>query len=318
MIRSLLLAAAFVLPASLTVTAQAEAPLAKKQAPGWYRTKVGDIEVTALLDTTAKLPMLQFLGGAPKEKLSAQMAKHFLDEQPETSVNAFLVNTGGKLVLIDTGLGTGMGSSPMLQDNLRAAGYGPEQVDEIYITHMHADHIGGLVVSGTRAFPNAVLRIDKADTDYWLSDDAIKRAPEEEREGFQTAKAMTAPYVAAGKLKPFEGVTQLVPGVTAVPAHGHTPGHAIYRVESKGEVLMLWGDLLHVAAVQFENPKVAISFDSDSPRAIVEREKAFAQAAGKRWMVGAAHLSFPGIGHIRAEGAGYVFEPLNYRALRGN
>jgi hypothetical protein len=81
---------------------------------------------------------------------------------------------------------------------------------------------------------------------------------------------------------------------------------------------MLWGDLIHVAAVQFENPKIAISFDSDNARAIAEREKAFAEAAQKRWMVGAAHLSFPGLGHIRAEGTGYAFEPLNYSALRPN
>jgi glyoxylase-like metal-dependent hydrolase (beta-lactamase superfamily II) len=107
-----------------------------------------------------------------------------------------------------------------------------------------------------------------------------------------------------------------VPGVTAIPAHGHTPGHAIYRIESKGETLILWGDIMHVAAVQFERPKIAINFDVDSPRAIVEREKAFAEAAGKRWMVGAAHLSFPGLGHIRKEGGGYAFEPLNYSALR--
>jgi glyoxylase-like metal-dependent hydrolase (beta-lactamase superfamily II) len=101
-----------------------------------------------------------------------------------------------------------------------------------------------------------------------------------------------------------------------VPAHGHTPGHATYRIESKGEVLMLWGDLIHVAAVQFENPKVAIAFDSDNTAAIAAREKAFAEAAANRWMVGAAHLSFPGLGHIRADGNGYVFEPLNYSALR--
>jgi glyoxylase-like metal-dependent hydrolase (beta-lactamase superfamily II) len=318
MIRSLLLAAAFALPASLTtIAAHAEAPLAKKQAPGWHRAKVGDIEVTALLDTTAKLPMLQFLTGAPKEQLSAQMAKHFLTDQPELSVTAYLVNTGKKLVLIDTGLGTGMGSTPMLLGNLRGAGYKPEQVDEIYITHMHGDHIGGLSVGNKRTFPNAVLRIDKADTDYWLSDAAMKAAPEDSREGFMTAKAMVGPYAAAGKLKPFEGETELVPGVTAVPTHGHTPGHAIYRIESKGETLILWGDLMHVAAVQFEAPKIAITFDSDSPRAIEQREKAFAEAAAKRWMVGAAHLSFPGLGHIRAEGGGYVFEPLNYSALRG-
>jgi glyoxylase-like metal-dependent hydrolase (beta-lactamase superfamily II) len=317
MIRSLAMAVAFAAAAPLALTAHAEAPLAKKQAPGWYRTKVGDIEVTALLDTSAPLPVLQFLTGAPKEQLSAQLRKHFLPEAPELSVIAFVVNTGRKLVLIDTGLGTGMGSTPMVLQNLRAAGYRPEQVDEICITHMHGDHIGGLSDGTRRVFPNAVLHIDKADTDHWLSDAAMKAAPEDQRDGYVTAKAMVSPYAKAGKLKPFEGETPVVPGVTAIPAHGHTPGHAIYRIESKGETLMLWGDLMHVAAVQFENPKVAITFDSDSPHAVEQREKAFAEAAQNRWMVGAAHLSFPGLGHIRKEGSGYVFEPLNYSALRG-
>lgn len=315
MIRALLLAAAFALPASLPFNATAEAPPAKKQAPGWHRAKVGDFEVTALLDTTATLPMVQFLTGAPKEQLSSQMAKHFLTDQPELSVTAYLVNTGKRLVLIDTGLGTGMGSTPMLLANLRAAGYRPEQVDDICITHMHSDHIGGLAVGAKRTFPKAVLHIDKADGDYWLGD-APGGTPDEMKASFTTAKAMVGPYRTAGKFKPFEGETRIVHGVTAVPAHGHTPGHAIYRIESKGETLILWGDLMHVAAVQFENPKIAISFDSDSPRAIEQREKAFAEAAQKRWMVGAAHLSFPGLGHIRSEGGGYVFEPLNYSALR--
>lgn len=318
MIRSLLLAAAFALPASLAFTSHAEAPLAKRQAPGWHRAKVGDIEVTVLLDTSARLPMVQFLTGAPKEQLSAQMAKHFLPDNPEVHTSAFLVNTGTKLVLIDTGLGTGMGSTPMILQNLRSAGYQPEQVDEVCITHMHGDHIGGLAADAKRTFPNANLRIDKADVDHWTSDAAMNAAPKDDKEGYAIAKAMLAPYANAGKLKPFDGETQIVPGVTAVPAHGHTPGHAIYRVESKGETLVLWGDLIHVAAVQFENPRIAIAFDSDSPRAVAEREKAFAEAARKRWMVGAAHLPFPALGHIRAEGGGYAFEPVNYPALRSS
>jgi glyoxylase-like metal-dependent hydrolase (beta-lactamase superfamily II) len=317
MIRSIAFALALTF-AGTPFVAHAGAPAVKKQAPGWYRTKVGDIEVTALLDTTAKLPMVNFMVGAPKEQLSAQMGKHFLPDEPELSVTAYLVNTGGKLVLIDTGLGTGMGSSPMLLKNLRAAGYRPEQIDEICITHMHLDHVGGLSVGNKRVFAKATLHIDKADTDYWLSDEAMKQAPKEDRDSFVASKAMVGPYQTAGKLKPFEGEAAIAPGVTAVPAHGHTPGHAIYRIESKGDVLVLWGDLMHVAAVQFENPKIAISFDTDNTRAIAEREKAFAEAAGKRWMVGAAHLSFPGLGHIRSEGAGYAFEPLNYSALRSN
>jgi glyoxylase-like metal-dependent hydrolase (beta-lactamase superfamily II) len=166
MIRTLLaiavLAMAPVVPFS---SAFAEAPLVKKQAPGYYRVMVGDIEVTALLDTTVKIPMHEYLLGAPKEQVAAGFDKHFTAMPPEVSVNAFLVNTGSKLVLIDTGVGGGMGSTAMLMDNLRSAGYRPEQVDEVYITHMHGDHIAGLVTGGARAFPNAVLIIYKADSD---------------------------------------------------------------------------------------------------------------------------------------------------------
>lgn len=317
MLRQAALAAALLLsiPFLPARDAWAEAPQVKKQAPGFYRAMVGDIEVTALLDGTAKLPMGQFLTGAPKEQLVATLGRHFLDDTHEVSVNAYLVNTGGKLVLIDTGSGGFFGDAPMLVDNLRAAGYRPEQVDEVCITHMHGDHIGGLVSGAARTFPNARLRIDKADADYWLSEAIMARAGEDAK-SFKLAMDMVRPYAAAGRLAPFEGVTQIAPGVTAVPAHGHTPGHAIYRVESKGQTLVLWGDLMHVAAVQFETPRIAISFDSDSPRAIAEREKAFAEAAQKRWMVGAAHISFPGLGRIRAEGSGYAFEPLNYSVLK--
>ncbi|MEJ6020688.1 MBL fold metallo-hydrolase [Ramlibacter sp. PS4R-6] len=317
MLRHAALAAALLLsiPFLSPDSARAEAPLVKKQAPGFYRAMVGDIEVTALLDGTAKLPMGQFLSGAPKEQVAAALGRHFLEDTHEVSVTAYLVNTGGKLVLIDTGSGGYFGDAPLLVDNLRAAGYRPEQVDEVCITHMHGDHIGGLMTGTARTFPNARLRIDKADTDYWLSDEMMAKAGEQ-APAFKVAMEKVRPYAAAGRLATFEGVTQIAPGVTAVPTHGHTPGHAIYRIESKGQTLVLWGDLMHVASVQFEAPRIAISFDTDSPRAIAEREKAFAEAAQKRWMVGAAHISFPGLGRIRAEGNGYAFEPLNYSILK--
>jgi glyoxylase-like metal-dependent hydrolase (beta-lactamase superfamily II) len=102
--------------------------------------------------------------------------------------------------------------------------------------------------------------------------------------------------------------------VKAVAAHGHTAGHTIYAVESKGQKLVLWGDLMHVAAVQFATPPVTIQFDSDSTAAAAQRAKAYAEAASQGYVVGAAHLSFPGLGRLRAEGSGYVFVPLNYRA----
>jgi glyoxylase-like metal-dependent hydrolase (beta-lactamase superfamily II) len=126
--------------------------------------------------------------------------------------------------------------------------------------------------------------------------------------------ATVNPYREAGKLRTFEGGTELVPGVRAQPAYGHTPGHTVYVVESKGEKLVLWGDLMHVAAVQFPDPSVTIAFDTDSPQAAAARAQAYADAARGGYLVGAAHLAFPGTGHLAADGSGYRFVPLNYSA----
>lgn len=299
-------------------TAFAEAPMVKTQAPGYYRHMLGDFEVTALLDGTMKLPVLKLLTNAKPEQLAAALKRGYLRQQVETSVNAYLVNTGSKLVLIDTGSGGLFGATSALQENLRASGYKPEQVDEIYVTHMHGDHVGGLMAGAARAFPNATLRIEKADADFWLSEAVMNRAPPQVHEFFKGAMNSVNPYVAAGKLKTFEGETELLPGIRAVPARGHTPGHTIYRIESKGETLMLWGDLMHVAAVQFDNPQVTITFDIDSKRAAESRRAAFADAAKKGWLVGISHVSFPGLGHLRAApgGKGYTWVPLNYSTLK--
>lgn len=124
------------------------------------------------------------------------------------------------------------------------------------------------------------------------------------------------PYIAAGKFKPFDGATQLVSGVSAVPAYGHTPGHSVYVVESQGQRLVVWGDLMHVGAVQFPEPAVTVSFDVDSKAAAAERAKKYAEAAKAGYWVAVAHLPFPGIGHLRADGKGYDWIPANYTANR--
>ena len=317
-IRTVAAAAALMAGPLFSGAAFAEAPMVKTQAPGYYRHMLGDFEVTALLDGTMKLPVLKLLTNARPEQLAAALKRGYLKEQVETSVNAYLINTGSKLVLIDTGAGGLFGASSVLLDNLRAAGYQPGQVDEIYVTHMHGDHVGGLMAAAERAFPNATLRIEKADTDFWLSEAVMNRAPPQVHEFFRGAMKSVNPYVAAGKLKTFEGETELLPGVRAIPARGHTPGHTIYRIESKGETLILWGDLMHVAAVQFDDPQVTITFDIDSKRAAAARRAAFAEAAKKGWLVGVSHVSFPGLGHLRAApgGKGYTWLPLNYSTLK--
>jgi glyoxylase-like metal-dependent hydrolase (beta-lactamase superfamily II) len=316
LLRTVLAAACLSPLAFAPPAAQADAPMVRTQAPGYYRMFVGDFEVTVLSDGTLKLPATKLLQGDATQ-IGDALRRNFLGEEVETSINAFLVNTGSKLVLIDAGAGTTSGpNAGALVANLRAAGYRPEQVDEIYITHMHGDHVGGLVNANRRTFPNAVLRIDKRDTDFWLSEEVMNRAPAEVRDFFKASMNAVNPYRQAGRLKTFEGPTALVPGVRAIPAYGHTPGHTAYVVESKGEQLVLWGDLIHVAAVQFDDPTVTIAFDIDNKAAEQARLVAFADAAKGGYWVGGAHLSFPGIGHLRAADKGYVFVPANYSVLK--
>ena len=298
-------------------TAQAAAPIVKGQSPGYYRMMLGDFEITALSDGTAMLPVDKLLTRTTPAKVNKALARSVLKLPVETSVNGFLINTGTKLVLIDTGAATLFGPTlGNLVANLKAAGYDPSQVDEVYITHMHADHVGGLMAGDKLAFPNAVVRADKRDADFWLSQANLDKAAKEDKSFFQGAMASLNPYIAAGKFKPFDGDTELVPGIRAVATRGHTPGHSCYIVESEGEALEVLGDLVHVAAVQFPDPSVTIKFDTDSKAAAVQRKKVFADAAKTGRWVAAAHVAFPGIGHIQSQVRGYAWIPANYSVPR--
>jgi glyoxylase-like metal-dependent hydrolase (beta-lactamase superfamily II) len=296
--------------------AEAGAPQQRTQAPGYYRLMLGEIEVTALCDGTFSMDAGKMLTNTTPKQLDAALARSYLKEPVETSVNGFLINTGSKLVLIDTGAGTLFGPTlGKLLSNLKASGYRPEQVDEIYITHMHGDHVGGLSADGKVAFPNAIVRAAQQEADYWLSKAHMDAAPKDGKDGYQSAMNMVNPYLSTGKFKPFSGETELVPGIRAVATPGHTAGHTVYLVESKGQTLVVWGDLMHVAAAQFADPSVTIQFDTDSVMAAAQRRKVFADAAGHGYWVAGAHLSFPGIGHLRTNGSGYTFVPANYGAL---
>ena len=297
--------------------AHAAAPQVKTQAPGYYRVMLGEFEVTALSDGTVALPVDTLLTNTTKAKSDKALARSFLKSPVQTSVNGYLINTGSKLVLVDTGAAGLFGPTlGRLAANLKAAGYQPEQVDEVYITHMHPDHVGGLMAGDKPAFPNAIVRADQHDADFWLSQANLDKAPADAKGFFQGAMASLNPYVAAGKFKPFAGNSELVPGIQAIAAPGHTPGHSVYVVESQGQKLVLWGDLMHVAAVQFPEPAVTIAFDTDSKSAAVQRKRAYAEAAKQGYLVGSAHLSFPGLGHLRAQGAGYEWLPVNYDGLK--
>jgi glyoxylase-like metal-dependent hydrolase (beta-lactamase superfamily II) len=295
----------------------AAAPMVKTSAPGYYRIMLGSFEVTALSDGTTDLPVDKLLTNTTPAKVDQALAASFEKSPLETSFNAYLINTGSKLVLIDTGAGNLFGPNlGKLLDNLKAAGYQPDQVDDIMITHMHPDHIGGLLAAGKIAFPNAVVHADKRDADYWLSQANMDKASADNKGFFQGAMTSVNPYVQSHHFSTFEGAAQIVPGVSSVTLPGHTPGHTGYMIESQGQKLLVWGDVVHVAAVQFANPAVTIGFDSDVKEAAAARKQEFTDAAKQQYMIAGAHLPFPGLGHIRADGKAYTWVPVNYTVVR--
>ncbi|WP_273855251.1 MBL fold metallo-hydrolase [Serratia liquefaciens] len=302
--------------AVMSLQTLAAAPQVKTPAPGFYRIMLGSYEVTALSDGVLRLPVDRLLLNSSPKQIEIALAEHHQGLPVVTSVNAYLINTGSKLILVDTGAGSLLGDGlGKLVVNLKAAGYQPQQVDEIYLTHMHPDHLGGLTQNGKAAFPNAVVRAGQQDADFWLSESRLKQAPPKEKASFENVIAALKPYQAAGHFKTFSNDGELSPGISAFAAHGHTPGHSIYLVESQGKKLLLLGDLIHVAAVQFAHPRVAISFDKDAKAAVAQRLRVFSDSAQRSVLVGGPHLSFPGLGYLNKQGAGYDWVPLEYGAM---
>jgi glyoxylase-like metal-dependent hydrolase (beta-lactamase superfamily II) len=231
----------------------------------------------------------------------------------EASINAYLINTGSRLVLIDTGAGQffGPGFGGKLLTSLAAAGFAPGQINDILITHVHTDHSGGLVNGDQLVFPNATIHVSQADMDFFLHPENAAKSGYGKDYFDQAAQAMN-PYVRAHKVKTFTGRTQLFPGVTAIPTPGHTPGHSFYQLESVGQRMVMIGDIAHVVSVQFPQPQITIVYDVDPSAAANQRAKQFSSLAADRLLVAAAHFPFPGIGHLRQETTGFSWVPVDY------
>jgi glyoxylase-like metal-dependent hydrolase (beta-lactamase superfamily II) len=288
---------------------------AKTQIPGVYPFKLDDFTITALSDGTVPQDLPKILTNTNPAEIDRLLQHSFLANPIEASINAFLIDTGDKQVLVDTGAGELFGSlgGGKLQAALKTAGYAPDEIDTILITHIHTDHSGGLVVGGKMMFPNATVYAGKPDVDLWLNPANEKRSREDQRRFFSEAAKTVKPYLDAGKLKPFSGETRILPGITAIPTPGHTPGHSFYRVVSKSESIEFWGDILHFGSVQFPKPEITVVYDFDSQAAAAQRATQFIDAANGRQLVAAAHLPFPGVGHIRAADQGYTWVPVDYR-----
>ncbi len=310
-LRPLLLAACLLAPAAPSF---ADAPQQKTQVPGYYRLMLGNVEVTALYDGAIDLDE-KLLKNVHKRDLQRLLARQFLQgPKVQTAVNAYLINTGSQLVLVDAGaaklFGPGLGN---IVANLKAAGYAPEQVDAVLITHLHGDHVNGLVTpEGQRVFANAEIWSARADNDFWLSESIAAQAPKDFQPFFKMSRDAAAPYLAAGKWKTFDSDRELLPGISSVDTRGHTPGHASYLVKNGGEQLLILGDLVHNHAVQFARPDVAFEYDNDTKQAVATRKRIFALAAREKLMVAGMHLPFPGVGHVRKEPKGYAWVPVEF------
>jgi glyoxylase-like metal-dependent hydrolase (beta-lactamase superfamily II) len=273
------------------------APFAGLQAPSVYRHKVGAFEITVLSDGNLALEATLFSGDqARAEKLleAAFLPKVVIP----TAVNEWLINTGEKLILVDTGARTFLPTLGRLPQNLAAAGVDLSAVDDIVITHMHPDHVPGLLAAdGTMMFKNAIIHINGDEYAFWTSDQIREKAPEAVRPFFDLAKAAIKPYADAGKVQTHKDGTTFAPGITSVAAPGHTVGHTMVRISSDGNELLIWGDIVHNAALQFIEPDRSISFDHDPVMAIANRKKVFDMVTNDRILFAGAHLPFPGLGH---------------------
>ncbi|HDJ1439868.1 TPA: MBL fold metallo-hydrolase [Serratia rubidaea] len=297
----------------LMTTAAAQAADTTQQAPGYYRMTLGKLTVTAVSDGTVTIPLDQLLVPIDKETLQRRMAEDAMTPQAETSLNTFVIDDGKQRVLVDTGAGQLFGNNGgHLLENLRAAGYPADSINAVLLTHVHGDHSGGVSQQGKPTFPNADVYVDKRDPDFWLNDANQSKVEEGQRHTFKESADALNPLIAAGKLKTFSAPARLPLGIQAQAAYGHTPGSVTYRVESEGQTLVLWGDIIHAKAVQMPEPQVAIHFDVDRRQAIATRERILAQAAKEGFWVAAAHISFPGLGHVQREGSGYRWVPANY------
>ncbi|WJN61744.1 MBL fold metallo-hydrolase [Pseudomonas sp. SO81] len=292
--------------------ATAGATGAEQQVAGVYRFDVGRFRVTALSDGTLPLDLHPLLKGISAKQIDALLRRGFAANPLETSINAYVIDTGSRLVLVDTGAGELFGAvGGKLHESLAAAGFRPEQISDVLITHIHTDHSGGLARGGRMQFPNATVHVGQADVDFFLDQANLAKGlkPKHLEEALKTV----GPYQQAGKLKTFSSRSEVLPGITAIPTPGHTPGHSFYRVESEGQSINFWGDIMHVGLIQFPRPEVTIAFDVDQDAARAQRLLQFERAAGERRLSAVAHLPFPGIGHIRREAGQYEWVPALYR-----
>lgn len=279
-----------------------------RQVPGIYRRRVGDAVVTAVNDggMMANSAMLQNIVLA-----DAQAILDHAGRTPPlmTAVNVFVVQTQDRTVLIDTGAGALMGpTAGRMMAALDAAGIAAANVDAVLMTHLHIDHVGGLLdEDGRPAFVNASLLIPQAEAAYWFDSANLAAVPEDKRGAFALVQRVTDPY--SSRVRAFTE-REPIPGIEAVPLPGHTPGHTGYAMGPQGDRLLIWGDIVHAPDIQSRRPEAAVIFDVDQPMAIATRRAILARAADEGLTVAGMHMHFPAFARIVRDGDAFAIRPV--------
>jgi glyoxylase-like metal-dependent hydrolase (beta-lactamase superfamily II) len=277
------------------------------QVPGIYHRRIGDVVITALSDGYLDVPYSSIATMAPDEA-EAMLLGNGQPAPPRVSINCFLVRSGGRTAIIDTGSGDTMGPTlGRLPEMLAAIGVSRSDIDTVLLTHMHPDHSNGLTsANGKRLFPEAQIVVGAADIRHWHDDAAMARVNESQQvRYFKGARFMAAPYMDRMR----DAVGEVFPGVTAIPMAGHTPGHSGFLIESGGETLLIWGDICHLPGIQLPRPDITMVYDSDPNAAAATRKRVLDWVATDKLLVAGIHLHFPGLVHIVKQGTGYAAVP---------
>lgn len=313
MTRRALLAGSTALAAS---PALASAPIVDTQAPGFYRYKVGDYELTQLSDGAATFPMPDnFVTNVSKDRAIAEAARLYLAPPGKITVpfNPVLINTGSKLILIDTGYGPNV--SPLvghLPASLAAAGISPAQIDTVIISHIHPDHTNGLhTKEGALAFPNAEILMPEQDWAFWMSaENAAKADDPVSKAYFANARKTLTDLV--DHVGTYGWDKEVAPGIHSIATPGHTPGHTSFAVASGKDRIFVQSDVTNIPAFFLRHPDWHVMYDHDPELAQRTRHRFYDMAAAEKALVVGYHFPFPSLGHVEKNNTGYRLVPANW------
>jgi len=303
--------------------ASAAAPVADKQAPSFYRYKVGDIQVNAIFDGSTTFALDEkFVPNAKVEEVSAALDKAFLPKDKMTLLfTPLAIHTGGKTIVIDTGMGgaalaASKGQNGQFVTNLTAAGIDPKSVDMVVISHFHGDHINGLLnADNSLAFPNAEVMVPAVEWKYFMDDGEMSRAPEGRMQGvFKNARRVLEAGLKK-KATPYEWGKDVVPGLLAVETIGHTPGHTSYVLSSGSDKVFIQSDVTNHPALFVANPGWRAFFDQDPAQAETTRRKTYEMLVAEKMRVQGFHYPFPGLGNVVKDGGGYRLVPAQWNPV---